>query len=80
MAKTKVAITMETSLLSAVDTLVDQAVFPNRSRAIQEAVREKLERLQRTRLARECSKLDTAFERSLAEEGLADDLAAWPEY
>ena len=80
MAKTKVAITMETTLLSAVDALVEQAVFPNRSRAIQEAVRDKLERLQRTRLARECAKLDPALEQSLADEGLAEDLAAWPEY
>ncbi len=71
---------METSLVSALDSLVDQRVFPNRSRAIQQAVREKLDRLQRTRLARECAKLDPAFERSLAEEGLTDDLTSWPEY
>ncbi len=71
---------MDTSLLSAVDSLVEQQIFPNRSRAIQQAVQEKLDRLRRTRLARQCAKLDPAFERSLAEEGLADDSTAWPEY
>ena len=38
-------------------------VFTDRSRAIQEAVEEKLERLERTRLAEECAKFDPAFER-----------------
>lgn len=80
MTKRKVAITMDSALLSALDSLVDQRVFPNRSRAIQQAVQEKLDRLQQTRLARECAKLDPAFERSLAEEGLAEDLTGWPEY
>jgi hypothetical protein len=31
-------------------------------------------------LAAECAKLDPAFEKALAEEGLSADLAAWPEY
>ena len=41
---------------------------------------EKIERLERDRLARECAKLDPAFEKTLAEEGLSEDLATWPEY
>lgn len=80
MAKTKVAITMDTTLLTALDALVDQSVFPNRSQAIQEAVEEKLRRLERTRLARECAKLDPAEEQALAEEGLGADLESWPDY
>jgi Arc/MetJ-type ribon-helix-helix transcriptional regulator len=80
MGKAKVAITLEEETLEKVDRLIKLQVFPNRSRAIQEAVEEKLERLERSRLAAECAKLDPAFEKALAEEGLSADLAAWPEY
>jgi Arc/MetJ-type ribon-helix-helix transcriptional regulator len=59
---------------------VRQHVFSNRSRAIQEAVQEKLERLDRRRLAEECAKLDPAFEKAMADEGLSEELAAWPKY
>jgi hypothetical protein len=38
---------------------------------LEEAVAEKLERMAKTRLARECAKLDADEERALAEEGLA---------
>lgn len=80
MAKSKVAVSLEESLLDRLDRLVKEAVFPNRSQAIQVAVEEKLERLERTRLGRECAKLDPDFERALAEEGLSEDLSEWPEY
>jgi hypothetical protein len=33
----------------------------------------KLARLERSRLAQECAKLDPAFEKALAEEGLSED-------
>jgi hypothetical protein len=36
--------------------------------------------LRRARFDEECAKLDPAEERALAEEGLATDLAGWPEY
>jgi hypothetical protein len=55
-------------------------VFQNRSRAIQIALHEKLERVQGSRLAAECAKLDPKFEQSLADEGLGVDAAAWPEF
>ncbi|TMA61229.1 MAG: ribbon-helix-helix protein, CopG family [Deltaproteobacteria bacterium] len=80
MGAAKVAITIEEELLKRVDQLVEQRRFPNRSRAIQEAVREKLDRLDRGRLARECAKLNRAFEQKMAEEGLAGDLEEWPEF
>lgn len=80
MPKSKVAITLDKKTLNRLDHLVKQAVFPNRSQGIQMALEEKLERLEGTRLARECAKLDPAFEKSLAEEGLAEDLEEWPEY
>jgi metal-responsive CopG/Arc/MetJ family transcriptional regulator len=80
MGRAKIAISLEEDTLDRLDRLVAQEVFPSRSRAIQEAVAEKLERLERSRLARECAKLDPAFERALAEEGLPEDLSQWPEY
>ena len=79
-ARAKVAISLDENTLDRLDRLVKNHVFPNRSQAIQEAVEEKLSRLDRSRLARECAKLDPAFEKSLAEEGLSEELAEWPEY
>jgi hypothetical protein len=43
-------------------------------------VHDKLERLERSRLAQECAKLDPKYEKALAEEGLSEDVAEWPEY
>lgn len=80
MGRSKVAISLDESTLNRLDKLVQKQVFPNRSQAIQEAVAEKLARLERSRLAQECAKLDPAFEKALAEEGLSEDLAKWPEY
>lgn len=80
MGQTKVAITIEAGVLARVDALVKKKVFSNRSRAIQEAVQEKLERVERGRLAEECAKLDPAIERAMADEGLSEVLAAWPKY
>jgi metal-responsive CopG/Arc/MetJ family transcriptional regulator len=80
MAAAKVAISLDEIVLARLDRLVKQQAFPNRSKAIEEAVKEKLERLDRSRLARECAKLDPAFEKALADEGLSGELAQWPEY
>jgi metal-responsive CopG/Arc/MetJ family transcriptional regulator len=80
MSTAKVAITIERRLLGRIDALVKKRAFPSRSRAIQEAVSEKLSRLDRSRLARECAKLEPRAERAMAHEGLAADLAEWPEY
>ena len=80
MAASKVAITLDEKLLLRLDQLVTEKVYPSRSRAIQEAVEEKLLRLERSRLARECRKLDPSFEKALAEEGLSQEFSEWPEY
>ena len=80
MGRAKVAITLEEHTLQRVDRLISSHVFPNRSRAIEAAIKEKLERIEKSRLALECAKLDPKFEQALAEEGLAEDAAAWPEY
>lgn len=75
----KIAITIDERLLKQIDRLVSERRFPNRSRAIQEAVREKIERVEGNRLERELSKLDRVFEQQLAGEGLGD-IQEWPEY
>ena len=80
MGAAKVAITIDGALLKRVDQLVARRKFPNRSRAIQDAVREKLERLEHGRLARECAKLDPGLEKKLANEGLGEDLSERPEF
>lgn len=78
--RAKIAISLEKATVARLDRLVEEEFFPNRSQAIEEAVSEKLERLERSRLARECAKLDPDFEKGLAEEGSSEDLAEWPEY
>ncbi|MGD1984508.1 MAG: ribbon-helix-helix domain-containing protein, partial [Chromatiaceae bacterium] len=45
MSTEKVAITLEAETLAELDSLVAQRAFPSRSRAIQEAVQEKIQRL-----------------------------------
>ena len=80
MAKAKIAITLDERTVDRIDRLVRRRSYPNRSRAIEEAVEEKLDRLDRSRLARESAKLDRAFEKALAEEGLSQELREWPEY
>ena len=64
MRKTKIAITLDEQFIEDIDKLVSEHVFQNRSQAIQDAVEEKLKRLKRTRLAKECTKLDIPFENS----------------
>lgn len=80
MSKAKIAITLDESCIEQLDRLVVEHVFPNRSKAIQEALSEKLQRMKRSRLAVECAKLDSAYEISIAEEGIAEDVREWPEY
>ncbi|GIK57294.1 MAG: ribbon-helix-helix protein, CopG family [Chloroflexi bacterium] len=80
MATTKVAVTIESELLAEIDQLVAQRLFPNRSKAIQEALRDSLEKIKRNRLARECANLDPDIEEAMAEEGMEWELAEWPEY
>ena len=80
MSTAKIAITIEEDLLEKLDRLVSSKVFLNRSKAIQEAVAEKLTRVNKSRLARECAKLDPAVEKAIAEERFSQDMEEWPEY
>lgn len=80
MSVAKVTISMESQLLKKVDHLVRERIFPNRSQAIQSAVEEKVSRLDRNRLERECAKLDKDEERAWADLGLPSEVDEWPEY
>ncbi len=73
---TKITISIDSKLLKKTDLLVKEGVFQNRSQAFQSAVSEKISRLNRNRLARECAKLDVNEERALADLGLVDDVDA----
>ncbi len=79
MAKTKVAVTIDGKLLESLDTMIARRQFPNRSQAMELALAEKLERMSRSRLARECARLDPREEKRLADEGLGD-ADEWPAY
>lgn len=63
----KIAITLDRELVKEIDRGVRAGLYRNRSRAIEEAVREKLERHHRRRLSIEAKKLDRKEERALAE-------------
>ncbi len=80
MPKAKIAITIEHDLLRGVDAEVGARRFGSRSEAIASAVARELDHLRRTRLARECAKLDVRAERRLADEGLTRDAESWPAY
>ncbi|MEJ2474085.1 MAG: ribbon-helix-helix domain-containing protein [Desulfobacterales bacterium] len=80
MAASKIAITIEDNLLKQLDLMVKSKLFPNRSKAIQEAVADKLKRLERNRLAEECAKLDPEYEQNIAEEGFSMEIDEWPAY
>ena len=80
MPVSKIAITIDNNLLKEIDLLVKSNLFPNRSKAIQDAIADKLKRLKKTRLAQECAKLDPDFEQNMAEEGFSMEIDEWPRY
>ena len=80
MSVAKVTVSLDQRLVRKVDRLVESRVFTSRSQAVQAAVEEKIARLEKTRLAQECAKLDPSVEQALAEEGLAAEAEQWPAY
>ena len=79
MGRAKIAITVDEHALAEIDQLVADGVFPNRSKAFEAAIQERIAKLHRSRLARECAKLDRSEEQALAEEGYVGE-SEWPEY
>jgi len=80
MAASKIAITIEKKTLTRLDRLVRERVFPNRSKAIQQALEEKINELEKDKLTLECEKLNPREEMKLAEEGFTLEKDQWPEY
>jgi Arc/MetJ-type ribon-helix-helix transcriptional regulator len=79
MGRAKIAITVDEAALAEIDRLVEQGVFPNRSKAIEEALHDRIARFHRSRLALECAKLDKSEEQALADEAYSGE-SEWPEY
>ena len=80
MPTTKIAITLDSKTLRQLDAMVERNIFPNRSRAIQAAVEEKLDRITGNRLAIECARLEPGEEQGLAEEGVEALEESWPRF
>ncbi|MDM8563015.1 ribbon-helix-helix domain-containing protein [Candidatus Marithioploca araucensis] len=80
MNNAEVAITLDQSILDQLDELISRHLYPNRSRAIADAIKEKLQRLEQSRLVQECAKLNPDEEKALAEEGISEEFAKWPAY
>ena len=80
MGKAKIAITIDEKIVGRIDRLVKQKTFTNRSQAIEQAVHDKLARLDKSRLARESVKLEPKLEQAMAEKGIQEDQQLWPQF
>lgn len=74
---TKIAITLPSETLNRLDALVERNLFPSRSRAIQQAVSEKLTNLSQHNFAAQCALLDASEEQMIAEEFSPEELKLW---
>ncbi|NEW59910.1 CopG family transcriptional regulator [Sulfurovum sp. bin170] len=80
MTRAKIAITIDQMLLETLDDLVKNSLFQNRSQAINNAVKDMLSRIQKTRLELECQKLIMEEERDFADLGIEEDFIEWETY
>ena len=80
MSRSHISSSLDKKILRRLDSCVRKHLFASRSAAIEQALAEKLTKVDRRRLARECAKLDPKAERKLAEEGLDVDVSRWPAY
>jgi Arc/MetJ-type ribon-helix-helix transcriptional regulator len=80
MSSAKVAISIDETVLKELDTLVKSGLFRSRSEVVQQAVSEKISRMDKSALARECAKLERNFEQGMADEGLTTEIHSWPKY
>lgn len=74
MSTEKIAITIQHNDLARLDSLVASGLYPNRSKAIQDAITDKLSRLDKSRLAQACALLNPQEEQSLADEPMSGDV------
>lgn len=80
MPMAKIAVSIDQKVVHRLDGLVLKGFFPSRSKAIQVAIENQLQKLDRSRLAIECAKLDPKLEQKMAEEGMQYEVEQWPEY
>ena len=80
MTRARIAITIDQVLLELLDSLVQNNIFQNRSQAINTALKEKLSRIEKTRLELECQKLVKQEEREFADMGVEEDFREWERY
>jgi Arc/MetJ-type ribon-helix-helix transcriptional regulator len=80
MPKAKIAVTINEEIVLQIDQLVKQHEYTNRSQAIEDALMEKLKKINKYRLSKELTKLDIQEERHLAEEGIEGDNKEWAQY
>ena len=69
----KIAITIDENLLAEIDYLVEQKVYPSRSKAIEANLEINRDSLRRRRFEIECAKLNPQEEQEFAELGGFDD-------
>ncbi len=80
MPAAKIAISLDAEIVEQIDRWVREKKYPNRSKAIQDAVKERMARWRKTRLIEETAKLNPEEEKALAEESVAAENEGWPEY
>ena len=80
MNKSKITITVSPLVLNRLDAWVQSEHYASRSEAIEKAVEEQLQRLERKRLSDQCALLEVDEEQAMADMGLAADAAAWPAF
>ena len=69
----KIAITIDENLLSEIDYLVEQKIYPSRSKAIEANLKVNRDSLRRQRFELECAKLNPKEEQEFAEWGGFDN-------
>jgi len=79
MSVTNLSISLDSELLESLDRLVAEQHFSDRNEAVEEAIREKLERIALGSLAPDHAPA-AQHERDLTGEGLIVDAGEWPEY
>jgi Arc/MetJ-type ribon-helix-helix transcriptional regulator len=80
MSVAKLAISLDARMVKRLDRLVAHHYFPSRSKAIQDALADKLARIDKSRLTLECDKLNPKEEVELAEEGIGSEAKEWEKY
>ena len=79
MGVAKIIVSVDAKTIAQLNRLVKEGKSPSRSSLIEQAIDEKLNRLGKSRIARECARLDPVEERALADEGITADARNWQE-